>query len=346
MTFDEFLLSNETQHKFERNYIIKIKFTDFIDFIYKPKYGDFEYHNDLEFLGLFDYLGKKLYGSSYYFEPNTSFSESTASKFYSGSIEYIMKNLKDSVGKMINNYIDSNQEMLMQLGQKTFDKYISIENNYDNIKSIATHNYIYSEELDDKEFTIDDYWYEKKAEKELTIEYLKNPLECTNKTYNEYMEGNQKIYSQSYRDESFDVSTKEYIGVYLLKKKLEKQILNEYENNPNNENKKKHDIIKSIKYLDAQMITITLKHNKNTISFKYPKSTLNNMSFSIWNIPDLKVRNEVDEIYKNIHDDNVFINDIAKIEYNRKVVYKDDKLLEINNELKKDEPDIVDDMFD
>lgn len=99
MTFDEFLLSNETQHKFERNYIIKIKFTDFIDFIYKPKYGDFEYHNDLEFLGLFDYLGKKLYGSSYYFEPNTSFSESTASKFYSGSIEYIMKNLKDSVGK-------------------------------------------------------------------------------------------------------------------------------------------------------------------------------------------------------------------------------------------------------
>lgn len=236
---------------------------------------------------------------------------------------------------MINNYIDSNQEMLMQLGQKTFDKYISIENNYDNIKSIATHNYIYSEELDDKEFTIDDYWYEKKAEKELTIEYLKNPLECTNKTYNEYMEGNQKIYSQSYRDESFDVSTKEYIGVYLLKKKLEKQILNEYENNPNNENKKKHDIIKSIKYLDAQMITITLKHNKNTISFKYPKSTLNNMSFSIWNIPDLKVRNEVDEIYKNIHDDNVFINDIAKIEYNRKVVYKDDKLLEINNELKK-----------
>ena len=38
----------------EQEQLYKIKFNDTIEFIYKPNYGEFEYGNNLEFLGLFD----------------------------------------------------------------------------------------------------------------------------------------------------------------------------------------------------------------------------------------------------------------------------------------------------
>ena len=67
MNFEEFLLSDEIGHQFEKSYILKLKFDENIDFIYRPDYGEFEYNCNLEFLGLFDKKNKELYGTSYYF---------------------------------------------------------------------------------------------------------------------------------------------------------------------------------------------------------------------------------------------------------------------------------------
>lgn len=99
-----------------------------------------------------------------------------------------------------------------------------------------------------------------------------------------------------------------------------------------NEYKKKHDIIKSMKNLDAQMITITIKHNEKIITFKYPKNDIDRLNYSEWNIPDLKIRNQMKELYKDSYNiDNLFISEIIKIEYSRKIIYEDQNILNKQN---------------
>ena len=124
--------------------------------------------------------------------------------------------------------------------------------------------------------------------------------------------------------------------------------MQEIQKNPNNEYKKKYDIIKSIKDLDAQMLNITLKHGKNTFEFKYPRTILKSLDFFSSKIPDLKIREKLEKIYKKFtlkEQDENFIKDIVKIEFNRKIIYEDKDFLK-NKENNIEMPDIVDDMFD
>lgn len=143
-----------------------------------------------------------------------------------------------------------------------------------------------------------------------------------------------------------NITPKEWIGFRLLKSEFAYTLQKEIMNNPSQENKKKHDIINAIKNLDAQMLTITLKHNDEIITFKYPKRYIYDLDYSDWQIPDLKIRAKVQELYRNINNkDNVFVSEILKIEYSRKVIYEDNKLLELDSNLEKGNQDITDEMF-
>lgn len=119
----------------------------------------------------------------------------------------------------------------------------------------------------------------------------------------------------------------------------------ELKNNPNTEYKKKHDIVEAIKDLDAQMLTINLCHNGKEITFKYPREQLYNFWLSSYNIPEVSKREELKQIYANANFYRDFdIEDIKSISFRKQIIYEDKKELELNN--KKEEPDIVDDMFE
>ncbi len=345
MNFDEFLLSDEIGHKFDRNYLIKLKFNDTIDFIYKPSYGEFEYNHNLEFLGLFDKKHKQLYGSSYYF----NYEKGLDNSYYKGDISEIKNKLFEDASNLLKSYILENKEDLMKSAKHIFDKYILIENNNSTIKNQAIRDYIYQQDDMQLKFSIDTYNYEDKM-KELIISYIQNPEEISYKIYEEYINNkDSRCHSYSYGDPSFKATEKELIGTRLLEQKFRDGLVQELKDNPNNEYKKKYDIINAIKDLEAQMITLTLKHNGEAVTIKYPRKQLYNFSFSDYNIPDVKSREIIKELYKDLKGfDDFLLEDIASIQYSRKILYEDKNLLnkDIEESKEYDNPDIVDEMFD
>ncbi len=167
------------------------------------------------------------------------------------------------------------------------------------------------------------------------MQYLQNESETIEKIYREYINDNGEIERLRWYENNnpyHEVSVKDYIGVRLQQQELYEKLKKELEQNPNNEYKKKHDIIKSMKNLDAQMITITIKHNEKIITFKYPKNDIDRLNYSEWNIPNLKIRNQMKELYKDCYNiDNLFISEIIKIEYSRKIIYEDQNILNKQN---------------
>lgn len=338
MTFDEFLLSNE-YNKYDFDYdnrgsknIIKIKYNDNIDFLYHPYYGSFEYDHKLEFIGLFEKNSRKLYGNSFYFAGK--YSKELYSSLYESSVDAIFDKVMNGANILLKNYIEEHKNILMMNTKDLFNKFISFEENYNAIKKSSINDYIYEHESD-IEFSVHSYRLDSER-KNIVMKYLQNESETIEKVYSEYINNNEKTEALRWYENNEvyrDVYAKDYIGVRLHQQELYEKLKKELEQNPNNEYKKKHDIIKSMKNLDAQMVTITIKHNENIITFKYPKKEIDNLNYSEWNIPDLKIRSKMRELYKGYgyNTDSLFLNEIIKIEYSRKIIYEDQNILNKQN---------------
>ena len=204
---------------------------------------------------------------------------------------------------------------------------------FNEIKKSSVDDYIYEQESNIN-FAI--YSYRLDSERRnIIMQYLQNESETIEKLYREYINDNGETENLRWYEDNnpyHEVSVKDYIGVRLHQQELYEKLKKELEQNPNNEYKKKHDIIKSMKNLDAQMITITIKHNEKIITFKYPKNDIDRLNYSKWNIPDLKIRNQMKELYKDSYNiDNLFISEIIKIEYSRKIIYEDQNILNKQN---------------
>lgn len=345
MTFDEFLVSKETIGEFDRDFVTKVKYNDNIDYIFKTNYGGLNFNSELKCVGLFDKKNNKLYGSSYDF--NGMFNKEMYSNFYTGSIESIKNNLYKNADKLLNNYINDNSKTLRNMAKETFNKYISYEGNYNSIKEIAVKNYIYNFEKQELEFHVNTSKYERNNDvNKLTMEQIEFPEETEYRVFEEYINNEEKT-ERLYTRESnnIELTAKERIGVRLLEKDLEDKLILELENDPRNEYKLKHDIVESIKDIDAQMITIDLCHNGKDITFKYPKEKLNNFYLSDYYIPDVSTRNAIKEMYKDERGfDDFHLEDIKSISFRKQILFENKKELELNNE--KEEQDIVDDMFE
>lgn len=342
MTIDEFLESNETIGKIENSDYIKIKYNENIDFIYKPSWYNFEYGSELKFCGLFEKITKKLYGSS--FEFSSEYNKDKFSKYYISSMDKIGTNLVESSNKYLDSYIKENQIELMNIGRNIFNQYILDENNYSKIKNDCLHDYIYQESNYKPSFSVN--YDAERYSKDLILEFIQNPIPVAKSVFEKYINNPKKSTNLYFDGKYHEITAKEWIGFKLHQMEFAHTLLEDFKNNPTPENRKKFDIINAIKDLDAQMVNITLKHNDEIVSFKYPKRLLYNLDYSEYNIPDLKVRDKVEKLYKNLYDkDNIFISEILKIEYSRKVIYEDSKLLEMNNNLQKETNDITDEMF-
>lgn len=345
MTFEEFLISNEMVHQFNGTNILKIKYNDTIDFLYVPSYGKYEYNSNLKFIGLFDREHQNLYGSSYYLK----YAKEYENSYYKGDMIDLEKALLDDASTLLNEYIIENKGILMELSKDIFDKYIQIESNKSEINFHVITNYIYSKNDDKSKFSISEF-NDLEKKKKLIISYIQNPQRTAQNLFEDYINKTDIRYS-SFRcnNQDFKLSKKEIIGLELLVDKYKTAKIQELKENPNYEYKKKHDIISSIKDLNAQMITLTLKHNGETIDIKYPKKQLYNFFFSTWYIPNLQTREIVKDLYSDIGGYSDFLlEDIVSIHYNRKTLYEDKELLDNIAEKQEDENNLEaeDEMFD
>ena len=333
MTFDEFLVSREVSKEFDRDFVTKVKYNDNIDYIFKTSYGGLHFNSELKCVGLFDKKNNKLYGSSYDF--TGMFNKEMCSNFYVGSIESIKNNLYKNADELLNKYINDNQQTLRNMAKDIFDKYISYEGNYNSIKEIAIRNYIYDLDNNELEFHVNTSKYERNNDvNKLTMQQIEFPEETEYKVFEEYINNEDKtecLYSREVNN--IELTVKERIGISLLEKDLEDKLILELKNDLANEYKMKHDIIESIKDIDAQMLTIDLCHKGKEITFKYPKDQLYNFWFSDYHIPEVSKRQEIKEMYKDEKGFNDFhLEDIKSISFRKQILYEDKKELELNNE--------------
>ena len=118
------------------------------------------------------------------------------------------------------------------------------------------------------------------------------------------------------------------MSIYIILNELKEKLVEEFNNDSNNEYKKKHDIIKSIKNLEAQTVNIQIRHNNREVEFKYPKNQLYRFFMTEYYVPDTYSRNKLKE--RPCDDD--YIKDIVAIKYRGKTIYKDAKMINLVKE--------------
>ena len=306
--------------------------------------GELEYDTRLENIGIFERNYQKLYGASWNFQ--SEYNKELKSKFYEGDIEKLSSELAKESDKLLNDYIKNNEAILERNAQKIWNEYIKSEINYDAIKEKAEKKYIYGDEKEELQFSINRYKYERNNTiKSLLLDYLQFPEKTAHQIFNEYINNDEKdikLYSRCSGMPDIDVTVKERIGVRLFEKKLEDRFIEELENNPNNELKLKRDLIAAIKDTDIQNFTINLTHNNKSISFKYPKNQLYNFYFSDYYIPNKDDRKLLKDIYAEDKEKDYYsdfkLEDITSITFRKQIIFEPKEL--------ENDKDITDEMFE
>lgn len=347
MNIDEFLNSQDSWFNVGGTTFIKIKYNNEIDYIYRPFYRwDLYEDSKLSFVGIFDKIHNKLYGSETYL--NSKNDNDLNSKYYVGNTESINKEIYKEMNILLENYIKNNKGSLMEMAQPIFKKYISKKENYDEIRKKVTRNYIYSKS-NSLTFSFSSSSYKFPIDRLKLVEnYIKSPAKTSMHFFEEYIYSDKEISinSHCFNDSTIYVNPTKKLGFDLLILDYENKIMEEIKNNPSVELQKKREIINCIDTIDAKSFNITLKHNDNVITFKYPKSDLHCFYFDIDNIMDIEKRNLVANIFMNERNLNdLFVECITKIEYRNNIVYEYN-LTNNEKEITTDSHDIVDEMFD
>lgn len=203
---------------------------------------------------------------------------------------------------------------MKKISSNRFDKDVKENKLYvKDLKNYAREMYIYKmrNAMEFKSYYTNNYF---KVHKEVIYDYLQDKKSTVEKLFENYILDDINLYD-------IKVSVKNQIGYTLLENEFkENVIINEFEHNPKNEVKKIHDIIDSIENIYAKELVLTVTKNNQTISFRFPKREL--YSQSIWNmyIKNTSERKLVEELYDNR---DFSMKDIIKIEYRKKVLYKD-----------------------
>lgn len=337
---DKFLNSDEQVLSMNEGCMVKVRYNENLVFIYNTYYSVLPLGSNLRFIGVYNEKRQVLYGESYLF--NNQFNEHKRSKFYNGSIDSAMNDMNTRLKEMLKQYIDDNKEELKNKAKELFEKYISSEQNIKMMVEQAEKNYIYEENDFDNTYIIkapdmNDKYHD------TTLAYIDNPEQTLNDLFDEYIntpEGNERVNLPNDDNAYSVVTSKEYIGLMLLKNEYVKNKTIELVNNADGLLKKKHDILKAINGIDAKTLNISLNHNGERVSFKYPKNDLEHFNISYWFMP-ASDREKIRTLYNGDYniDDNT-ICDIDKITYKGKTIYSDEKMLEnqknIGNEEEED----------
>lgn len=247
-------------------------------------------------------------------------------------VEQIAKNMKEDLMK----------EGLSKLIELTFKNEKNEKNDCDNgafsnFNKEAIQNYLFDKNItnNEKEKKQLEYWLENHLEgNKLIMLYLIDSTNTINYVLNEYF--NEKV--ETYNDDLKTISRKEKIGVNLIIKEYKEEVVKSLQSK-DNQYTKTRSIVRAIKNVEAQNLTITILYENKEYIFKYQKSKLvseDDYRYKGTPLFDLreyytntkKDREIVEELRyemsKNSKEDNVNFRDfIQKITYGRKVLYEE-----------------------
>jgi len=269
---DEFLVNDKINHylyvdkqySYESKYFYKEKYNDRFYLLYSKRYepnrmDDREY----DFEGYYDCIEKVVYNSKYGVDKML-----VGSKIVKmSSFGELLSRIENDIEKIMNDYCIENNEILRKEAKDEFDNQgeYYLDNYKDNVDRRFVANEI-DEYIDLPSFDArNKYETEfKVGDKLIYNDYLNNPVDTILKI-TKWMQKDEKIRKE--------------IGMTILKNDYQNEYLKEILENKNNKynnlylNRK---ILNSIKNIDAVNLNITIDYSGNTLTFKYPKSTLVN----------------------------------------------------------------------
>ena len=272
MALDEFLINDninhylyiDKQYSYESKYFYKEQYNDRFYLLYSKRYepsrmDDREYN----FEGYYDCIDKVLYNCKYDIDKILRDSKIVKISFFG---ELLNKMEKD-IEKIMNDYCLENKNVLREESKDEFDNLseYSLDNYKDNVKRRFVASEI-EEHIDLPSFEAGNKYEDefKVRDKLIYNDYLNNSVETILKI-TKWMQKNEKIRKE--------------MGLAILKNDYQNEYLKQVLENKNNKydnlylNRK---ILSSIKDMDAVNLNITINYSGNTLTFKYPKSTLVN----------------------------------------------------------------------
>ena len=326
---DEFLVNDkisyylyiDKEYSFESKQFYKEQYNDRFYLLYSRRYepnrmNDREY----DFEGYYDCIDKVLYNTK--FDVDKMLKESRIVKI--SSFGELLNQIENDIEKIMNDYCSDNIDILRKEAKNDFDNLSEyyLDNYKDNVErrfvasEIESHIDLPSFEAKNKyenEFKVGD--------KLIYSNYLDNPVDIILKI-TKWMQNDEKIRKEI----GMEILKNDYQNEYL------KEILENKENKYNNLylNKK---ILSCIKEIDAVNINITINYSGNTLTFKYPKSTLVNdlerceKTSDMWGKAYDVVKDFLEqhkESNNNWKDKSFDFENISSITYGKNVLYENE----------------------
>lgn len=358
--------NDENKINLPTDVIVKVPNEYGIVILYKTNYyGLNAIKSQLEPYAIYDQNNKKLYTQSkYYYDTKNNISNSI---YFENTIYQLLENIKNELFTKLNEYIVENEKHLKENAKEIFKKiYVeqiaknikedlmkeglsklmeltfkndknSCDNDaFSNFNKEAIQNYLFDKDItnNEKEKKQLEYWLENHLEgNKLIMLYLIDSTNTINYVLNEYL--NEKV--ETYNDDLKTISRKEKIGVNLIIKEYKEEVVKSLQSK-DNQYTKTRSIVRAIKNVEAQNLTITILYENKEYIFKYQKSQLASKDDYRYNTPLLDLREYYTntkkdreivkelryEMSKNSKEDNVNFRDfIQKITYGRKVLYEE-----------------------
>lgn len=272
IALDEFLINGNINHylyineqySYESKYFYKEQYNDRFYLLYSKRYepsrmDDREY----SFEGYYDCIDKVLYNCKY--DIDKILKDSRIIKI--SSFDELSNKMEKDIEKIMTDYCVENKDVLRKESKDEFDN--QSEYYLDSYKDNVNRRFVASE--------IENYV-------NLPSFNARNKYEDVFKVrdkliYNDYLNNSVDIILRITKWMQCDEKIRKEMGMVILKNDYQNEYLKEVLENKNNKydclylNRK---ILSSIKDMDAVNLNITINYSGNTLTFKYPKSTLVN----------------------------------------------------------------------
>ena len=116
----------------------------------------------------------------------------------------------------------------------------------------------------------------------------------------------------------------EYLGFKILRNEKIQELINAEAQNIHSLLTKKRNIKTALTLFDTKTVNVTVLHNGNELTFKYPTSSLKNFYISEYNIPDLTIRDKFRKLFSDkYYNDDEIISKIVRITFRNKELYNE-----------------------
>ena len=304
------------------NFLVKVKLNGRFDYLYRG-YSDVQFDNSkLDIFGLLDNITGKFYVTDSYFMDN----------YLKGgryiSLYDLSKQIREDVNSTFVNCIYDNLEYYKKLGKPVLDSYLQYEENKAELQGKAVDMYISNFKLEKIDFQIYDFKNISNEYRCLSTSDILGYITDKNGYLNQVVETelnktNERIYSHYSDIQDILVNMREKIGFKLLELDEINRRISELAKDTNSLETKKRNIKAVIDTEKMKVVNVTVEHNGNSLTFKYPTDQLCRMDISSWWIKGNETRNMYNNMFKDgYYRDDDIIAKIVKIEYSKRVLYE------------------------